>query len=126
MAQALLEGAYDYHYENCPIVPYPEGGKGRPSGYVSPQDIGRALGFTATVKPNPASSWVSIDYSLPAEYKTAVVEVTNMLGDKIHQMQLNGNEGQSVIDLRSLANGVYTVKITCGEYFITEKLVVSK
>ena len=49
-----------------------------------------------------------------------------MLGEKVYQMQLNGNEGQSVIDLRGLANGVYTVTITCGEYFITEKLVVSK
>lgn len=126
MAQALLEGAYDYHYENCPIVPYPEGGKGRPSGYVSPPDIGKALGFTATVKPNPTSSWASIDYSLPADYKTAVVEVTNMLGDRVHQMQLNGNEGQSVIDLRGLADGVYTVTIMCGGYFLTEKLVVSK
>ena len=38
----------------------------------------------------------------------------------------NGNVGQKVLDLRELTNGVYTITILCGEYYQTEKLVVTK
>ena len=40
--------------------------------------------------------------------------------------QLNGNVGQKVLDLRELANGVYTITVLCGEYYLTEKLVITK
>lgn len=39
---------------------------------------------------------------------------------------LKGNEGQKVLDLRELSNGIYTVTVLCGEYYLTEKLVVTK
>ena len=47
-------------------------------------------------------------------------------GEKVMQSQLNGNVGQKVLDLRELTNGVYTITILCGEYYQTEKLVVTK
>ena len=126
MAKAMLEGAYDYHFEDCPVAPYPDGDRSASSNYVSPEDLGKALGFTVSLKPNPATTWTAIDYTLPSDGKTAVVEITNALGVKVMQLLLNGHEGQKVLDLRELSNGVYTMTVLCGEYYQTEKLVISK
>ena len=60
------------------------------------------------VYPNPATTWIAIDYTLPMDYGKATVEIVNTLGVKVLQKQLNAHEGQSVVDLRGLANGVYT------------------
>ena len=78
------------------------------------------------VHPNPATTWVAIDFTLPGDAKTAAVEIVNSLGEKVMLSQLNGNVGQKVLDLRELANGVYTVTVLCGEYYQTEKLVITK
>ena len=78
------------------------------------------------VYPNPASTWLAIDYTLPSDHTTATVEIANTLGVKVLQKQLNGHEGQSVVDLRGLANGVYTLTVMCGEYVLAEKLVISR
>ncbi len=78
------------------------------------------------VYPNPASTWLAIDYTLPSDHTTATIEIANTLGVKVLQKQLNKHEGQSVLDLRGLANGVYTLTVMCGEYVRTEKLVISR
>ena len=78
------------------------------------------------VYPNPATTWIAIDYTLPMDYRAATVEIANTLGVKVLQKQLNGHEGQSVLDLRGLANGVYTLTVMCGEYVLAEKLVISR
>ncbi len=78
------------------------------------------------VYPNPATTWIAIDYTLPMDYGKATVEIVNTLGVKVLQKQLNAHEGQSVVDLRGLANGVYTLTVMCGEYVLTEKLVISR
>ena len=78
------------------------------------------------VYPNPAATWIAIDYTLPMDYGKATVEIANTLGVKVLQKQLNGHEGQSVLDLRGLANGVYTLTVMCGEYVLAEKLVISR
>ena len=93
---------------------------------ISPEDMAKALGFTVSLKPNPASTWIAIDYTLPMDYRAATVEIANTLGVKVLQKQLNGHEGQSVLDLRGLANGVYTLTVMCGEYVLAEKLVISR
>jgi len=127
MAQSILEGAYGYHFEDCPVVPYPEGGtRGMAGNLISPEDMGKALGFTVSLKPNPATTWIAIDYTLPMDYGKATVEIVNTLGVKVLQKQLNAHEGQSVVDLRGLANGVYTLTVMCGGYVRTEKLVISR
>lgn len=127
MAQSILEGAYGYHFEDCPVVPYPEGGtRGMASNLISPEDMGKALGFAVSLKPNPAATWIAIDYTLPMDYGKATVEIANTLGVKVLQKRLNGHEGQSVVDLRGFANGVYTLTVMCGEYVLTEKLVISR
>ncbi len=127
MAQSLLEATTErYHFAECPLIDEPSGmGRGVPQGYTQ-EDLSKAMGLAVSAKPNPATTWVAIDFTLPGDAKTAAVEIVNSLGEKVMCSQLNGNTGQKVLDLRELANGVYTIAILCGEYYQTEKLVIAK
>lgn len=127
MAQSLLEATTErYHFAECPLIDEPSGmGRGVPQGYTQ-EDLSKAMGLAVSAKPNPATTWVAIDFTLPGDAKTAAVEIVNSLGEKVMYGQLNGNVGQKVLDLRELSNGVYTITILCGEYYQTEKLVVAK
>ena len=127
MAQSLLEATTErYHFAECPLIDEPSGmGRGVPQGYTQ-EDLSKAMGLAVSAKPNPATTWVAIDFNLPGDAKTAVVEIVNSLGEKVMLSQLNGNVGQKVLDLRELAGGVYTITILCGEYYLTEKLIVTK
>ncbi len=126
MAQSLLEATNErYHFAECPELDFSLPSKGASQGYTQ-EDLSKAMGLSVSAKPNPATTWVAIDFTLPGDAKTAAVEIVNSLGEKVMLSQLNGNVGQKVLDLRELANGVYTVTVLCGEYYLTEKLIVTK
>ncbi len=78
------------------------------------------------VHPNPATTWATIDYTLPDDNAVASLALFNAFGVRVKQMELSGNQGQKVLDLREFASGVYSITILCGEYYQTEKLVVTK
>ena len=78
------------------------------------------------VHPNPATTWVAIDYTLPNGNAKAELSIFNAMGVKVKQVELDGSQGQKVLDLRELANGVYTITVLCGEYSQTEKVVITK
>ena len=126
MAQSLLEATNErYHFAECPELDFPLPSKGASQGYTQ-EDLSKAMGLSVSAKPNPATTWVALDYTLPGDAKAAAVEIVNSLGEKVMQSQLNGNVGQKVLDLRELSNGVYTIAILCGEHCQTEKLVITK
>lgn len=76
------------------------------------------------VHPNPATTWVAIDYILPNGNAKAELSVFNAMGVKVKQVELNGNQGQKVLDLRGLAPGVYFYTLCCGGLRQTDKLVL--
>lgn len=129
MAQAVLYGTdWESYAENpfdCPTLTLPQGGQR--GGYAfTPEDLGKALGLSISVKPNPATTWAAVDYTLPAKLSKATITVSNALGVIVMSTELNGNQGQKVLDLRGLADGVYLYTIKCGEYVQTGKLVIAK
>lgn len=129
MAQALLaESNWDSYAENpfaCVTLTLPEGGQGR--GYTFTQeDLSKAMGLNISVKPNPATTWATVDYTLPVKMSKATITVTNALGITVISTVLNGTQGQKVLDLRDLADGIYVYTISCGEYMQTGKLVITK
>ena len=71
-------------------------------------------------------TWTKVEYTLPADKIQAFFTVTNTLGVTVISEELNGRQGQKVLDLRSLANGMYVYTIRCGEYMQTGKLVITK
>lgn len=129
MAQAVLYGTnWESYAENpfdCPTLSLPQGGQR--GGYAfTHEDLGRALGLNVSVNPNPATTWTAVDYTFPAKLSKATITVSNALGVIVMSTELNGNQGQKVLDLRGLADGVYLYTIKCGEYVQTEKLVIAK
>lgn len=129
MAQAVLYGTnWESYAENpfdCPTLTLPQGGQ-RGGHTFTQEDLGRALGLNVSVKPNPATTWAAVDYTLPAKLSKATMTVSNALGVTVMSTELNGNQGQKVLDLRGLADGVYLYTIRCGEYLQTGKLVIAK
>jgi len=110
---------------NCPTMPESNGGN---RGNVDFMDtsMNEVLGFVASVSPNPATTWTTVEYTLPADKTQAFFTVTNTLGVTMISEELNGRQGQKVLDLRGLANGIYVYTVRCGEYVQTGKLIITK
>ena len=126
MAQSLLEATTErYHFADCPNAPYPGGQRGSSDGQIDPELFGKAMGLSVEAKPNPATTWVAIDYTLPGDAEKATLTLTNALGVKVATYNLNGHEGQKVLDLRGLSCGVYTYTIYSNSFSQTGKLVVA-
>lgn len=128
MAQNILEATAQHRFADCPIVPQPvpEGGRGFSTGEINPELYGQAMGLSVEAKPNPATTWVAINFTLPGDAEKATLTLVNALGVKVASYTLNGHEGQRVLDLREFASGVYTCTITCGDYFQTQKIVITQ
>ena len=83
-------------------------------------------GFTVDVSPNPASTWVAVDYTLPVGATETQMRIVNMHGVTVATYHLQGKESQKVLDLRDLPDGVYTYTVFCGQHAQTGKLVIVK
>lgn len=88
--------------------------------------LNKALGFSVNVTPNPAITWVTIDYTLPMKTAKATLTMTNTIGTNVLSTELEGIQGSKVLDLRGLAAGVYMYTIRCGQYVENGKLVIAK
>lgn len=132
MAQAVLYGTdWERYTENlfgCPTLSLPEGGRGKgmAGSTFTQEDLSRTMGMSVTVQPNPATTWVAVDYTLPGGATKATLVITNALGVTVMTDELNGNQGRKVLDLRGLADGVYVYTVRYGEYVQTGKLVITK
>ena len=127
MAEALLSGVMDDRGDRayfCPDLPKPKRGETGRNDY-SGVLMNEALGFRASVSPSPATTWTTVDYTLPAGATKAVMTLTTTMGVKVMEVELNGNQGSKVLDLRGLAAGVYVYSIRCGEHVQTGKLVIT-
>ena len=82
--------------------------------------------LTMNMFPNPATTWTIVEYTLPNDNAKAELSMFNAMGVRVKQVELDGNTGQKVIDLRDFANGVYTITVLCGEYCQTQKIVITK
>lgn len=127
MAEAMLsEMSEDYMRDYfCPTMPDDDGGD-RSVGKATNASLNEAMGFIVSVCPNPATTWTTVDYTLPVRMSQATITVTNTLGVTMISAELNGNQGQKVLDLRGLADGVYVYIVQCGESIHSGKLVVTK
>ena len=77
------------------------------------------------IHPNPANTWVAVDYTLPEGFNNAVITLTNSMGLVVYTQNVHGERGQNIIDLQELPVGVYILTIKCEEHRLTEKLVLT-
>ena len=127
MAEAILMERSDEIIvaHSCPTMPEDDGGD-RGRGGFTETSLNKALGFTVSVSPNPATTWATVMYSLPVDATKASFNLTNAVGITVATYDLPGNEAQKVLDLRGLADGVYTYNVRCGKYLQTGKMVIVK
>ncbi len=127
MARSLQEQVTGVMTETCLDLEEPELPVGdRSKAFVDEGSMNKAVGFTASLSPNPATTWAVVDYTLPSRMSKATVVLTNTLGVTVMTAELDGNHGQKVLDLRSLPVGVYLYTIRCGSLAETGKLVVTQ
>lgn len=88
-----------------------------PTGLVSIQ----ALDFKPNLYPNPATSQVTIDFN--KIIKNGMLEIYNLLGGNILQENIY-DTSKKEINLQTISNGIYFVKLTDGENHYCKKIIV--
>jgi len=77
------------------------------------------------LQPNPASTFVAMNYNLPGNTGTAQLRIRDTSGRVIHTQQISGEQGQQVWDTRGTAPGVYSVELLRnGRVERSERLVI--
>ena len=127
MARAMMEQVSNRETSSCldPELPDSERGEKGWNGYTGIAS-NRATAFDVTLSPNPATTWTTVNYNLPGNTTKAVLTLTNMLGVNVLTKELDGTQGNKVIDLRGLATGVYVYTIRYEQFTETGKLVITK
>lgn len=95
-------------------------------GSVNPSTLARVYGMEISVKTNPASIWAAFDYKLPDGEISAVLTITELNGKVIETINLTGNQGQKLWDIRHLSAGTYFYQMSCSGKSLSGKLVVVK
>ena len=64
-------------------------------------------GIKISVAPNPATTWITFEYSLPEKLTSVTLTITDNTGKKVETISLTGKQGQKVLDIRTYASGAY-------------------
>ncbi|MBZ0242058.1 MAG: T9SS type A sorting domain-containing protein, partial [Bacteroidales bacterium] len=123
-AKSILEGVYDEYFIDCPDVDGSAGYKS--SSLIDPAALGKAYGLNISVKPNPAKQWAAFDYTLPGDETEAILTISNSLGNAIEILELSGQQGQKLWDIRDIKPGVYIYTIQTTGFSQSGKIVISK
>ena len=75
--------------------------------------------------PNPANNTLTINYFTPS-METTSIEIYDMMGQLVNTINANANQGfnSRELDLTSMSNGVYFLKVTQNNNTLTKKFVV--
>ena len=96
-------------------------------GTLGLQDGPITLSNLPNAYPNPATSSVYFDYSLPTYAGNAQIRINNLLGTTVREISLEKNEGKAQLDVSSLKNGIYFYSLMINNSAtITRKFVVKR
>ncbi|MCK5765709.1 MAG: T9SS type A sorting domain-containing protein [Bacteroidales bacterium] len=74
--------------------------------------------------PNPAESFVSFDYDIPAEVNRAEILITNLLGAVVYQSTLSGLNGTERIDVSNFTEGIYFATLKLDNNIVTSQKIL--
>lgn len=122
-ASSILEAYYDRDFARCRSL---QGETSYKSQSIDLSRLSDAYGFAVSVQPNPASNWLTIDYSLPLNGTSAELVITSTTGSIVRNIILQGNIGQKVIDLSNIPSGSYSYNIKSLSFIKSGKIIVVK
>lgn len=94
---------------------------------VGLDDLNKNEVFVSNPYPNPATSQVSFDYNLPLGTSSALVSVHNLLGAKVKELELNGVNGKTTVNVNDLNDGFYFYSVSIDNRIVeTKRLVISR
>ena len=76
--------------------------------------------------PNPTSSQVRVNYTLPEGCQQALLELVTTLGIKVESVVLEGEKGSKEVLLENLSQGVYGYTVRCGDDVLSGKLIIMR
>lgn len=124
-ARSILESVYGYHFVHCPAfsdttASYKTGGR------ISVNSIADVYGVYIEARPNPASQWTTLYYSLPDSFSDGTIIIRNTNGTVIKRIHVNGKQGQKLLDTRKFAPGIYLYTLKTGGISKSGKMVITK
>jgi len=120
-ARGILEYFYGYHYCNCMNLPDSAALK---TAAINFGDLQQSTGISIQAEPNPASTWVAFNYSLPFDGSGAVIKIFDNMGKKIDEKAVADRQGQFIWDVRKIKPGVYLYKLECNGLSEKGKLII--
>jgi len=120
-AKGILEFAYGYNYCNCLPVNDTSLWKSAPAAPISKE---YESGLFIEAVPNPARSWVAFNYTLPVFINEALLEITDVKGNRIASFVVEQGFEQQVWDIRKVKPGVYIYTLKYGSVTVSGKLII--
>ena len=78
-----------------------------------------------SIHPNPASTWVALEYDLLVEPTEAALAIRDLAGREVYRRTLTDRKQEVVWDTRQMAPGSYTVVLlNGGRQLRAEKLII--
>lgn len=136
--QALMGEAYDrpaawisnllcFGYQLCrpPLTGGEEEDDRRSLPYTALSSNAALSQAALSIHPNPASTWVVLDYDLLVEPTEAALAIRDLTGREVYRRTLTDRKQEVVWDTRQIAPGSYTVVLlNGGRQLRAEKLII--
>ena len=87
-------------------------------------NIAHAMGLSIGIKPNLATVYSSIDYTLPIGTEHAVLQLINVEGKIVYSENITGKIGQITLDIRRYNSGAYIIKIQTDDYSLSKSFII--
>ena len=121
-ARNILEYAYGYHFCDCTNLPDTTGFKSK--SFNSIVTLTKPDELRIIAKPNPASTWVSFDYTIGLTDEKATITISDIQGKVIETIYITGNHGQITWDIRDKKPGVYIYTLKSSTSTRSGKLII--
>lgn len=123
LARNILTYAFNYQY--CDCLEFTDSTQLKRNGANSSNVFNLAnYALKISTSPNPARTWVAINYELPLNETKGEIRITDIIGKVIHYFKVNSNIGQNVWDTRDVPPGLYYVRLTSSGLNRSVKLVI--
>ena len=126
--QSMALAIMDHISENpnrsysCPTLPT----IAKNNAIVENNKVPVSKGFNVVLMPNPTSSQVRVNYTLPEGCQQALLELVTTLGIKVESVVLEGEKGSKEVLLENLSQGVYGYTVRCGDDVLSGKLIIMR